>query len=84
MCLACVDWTGLDWTGLVGAAWFPSAQDLIRGTAEADIWSTPLYDREPMAARGKELRGRGGGRVTVIGDACHPMSMFKGEGISSS
>lgn len=54
--------------------WFPCVHELVRGTAAADIWSTPLYDRAPMLALPKHL----GARVTVLGDACHPMSMFKG------
>ena len=82
---------------LCSPAWFSCARELIRRTAPADIWSTPLYDREPMQPRpprqsqsqgqrkgkgkGKgqgQGQGQGGGRVTVLGDACHPMSMFKG------
>ena len=61
------------------AEWFPSAHDLIRSTSEKDVWSTPLYDRDPMPSRSRQhYKGSLGGRITVLGDACHPMSMFKG------
>jgi 2-polyprenyl-6-methoxyphenol hydroxylase-like FAD-dependent oxidoreductase len=42
-----------------------------------EAWATPLFDRNAMQLRGKQSNGS---RVTCIGDACHPMSMFKGQG----
>jgi hypothetical protein len=37
-----------------------------------EVWGTALYDRNPMPLRGKDQ----GSRVTVIGDACHPMVRY--------
>ncbi|KAJ1452115.1 hypothetical protein M885DRAFT_329907 [Pelagophyceae sp. CCMP2097] len=45
-------------------------------SATEDVWATPLYDRSamPLPKRAKASR------VTVLGDACHPMTCFKGAG----
>ena len=58
--------------------WFSPVQDLINNTPLQEIWCTPLYDRFscPLKQRNKQTESR----VTVLGDACHPMSMFKGQG----
>eukprot|EP01041_Mallomonas_annulata_P007670 gene7670-15702_t len=60
--------------------WFQPVHDLIRGTVPGEIWATPLYDREPM----EQWRRGEGSRVSVLGDACHPMSMFKGQGANQA
>ena len=60
--------------------WFNPVCDMIRGTPAREVWGTGLYDRDPMPLRGKDQ----GSRVTVIGDACHPMSMFKGQGANQA
>jgi 2-polyprenyl-6-methoxyphenol hydroxylase-like FAD-dependent oxidoreductase len=65
----------------IATDWFPVVGKLIRATHEVDTWSTPLYDRDPMLIRKyvQKIKGKSSrGRVTVLGDACHPMSMFKG------
>ena len=62
------------------AAWFSPVQELIRGSVPGETWATPLYDREPMA----QWRKGAGSRVTVLGDACHPMAMFKGQGANQA
>lgn len=61
--------------------WFDPVQDLIQGTVPDEAWSTPLYDRDAMPLRSK---GTVGSRVTCIGDAAHPMSMFKGQGANQA
>ena len=60
--------------------WFNPVCDMIRGTPAKEVWGTGLYDRDPMPLRSKDQ----GSRVTVIGDACHPMSMFKGQGANQA
>lgn len=58
--------------------WFSPVHELINNTPLQEIWCTPLYDRLscPLQQRNKQNESR----VTVLGDACHPMSMFKGQG----
>ena len=60
--------------------WFDPVCDMINCTPKKEVWGTGLYDRNPMALRGKDQ----GSRVTVMGDACHPMSMFKGQGANQA
>ena len=97
--------------------WFHPVQELILQTPLHDIWTTPLYDRDPMIMRSKssiqelesksqskrkrenntqennvvdvssvlkQLSVKANSCVTVLGDACHPMSMFKGQGCNQS
>jgi 2-polyprenyl-6-methoxyphenol hydroxylase-like FAD-dependent oxidoreductase len=63
------------------ASWFAPVQEMIRSTATGEAWGTPLYDRDAMTLKGKQHVGS---RVTVIGDACHPMAMFKGQGANQA
>ena len=56
------------------ASWFDPVRKLIQSTLEGEVWATPLYDRDAMPLKSKSEKGS---RVTCIGDACHPMSMFK-------
>lgn len=66
-------------------SWFPAVGDLIKATLPGEIWATPLYDRDAMIVlRGNDQIQMGAGRVTVLGDACHPMSMFKGQGANQA
>lgn len=65
--------------------WFSAVHALINATMPGEIWATPLYDRDAMAVlRGPEQHQKRLGRVTVLGDACHPMSMFKGQGANQA
>lgn len=67
------------------AAWFSAVRELLNQTIPTEIWATGLFDRDPMqvsvASAGKKARWS---RVTCLGDACHPMSMFKGPSIRTS
>ena len=62
------------------AGWFAPVQAMIDGTPVGEVWGTGLYDRDPMVLWGRDR----GSRVTVVGDACHPMSMFKGQGTNQA
>lgn len=57
--------------------WMDPVQELLAGTEE--VWATPIYDRTP-----RKLKTQQPSRVTVMGDACHPMSMFKGQGANQA
>lgn len=47
---------------------------LISATEEAAILRTDIYDRDPVKKRW------GAGRVTLLGDAAHPMTPDLGQG----
>ena len=55
------------------------AAALVDGTDPGGLWASRLYDRDAMAV---ESASRS--RVTVLGDACHPMTCFKGAGANSA
>ena len=55
------------------------AAALVDGTDPGSLWASRLYDRDAMAV---ESASRS--RVTVLGDACHPMTCFKGAGANSA
>ena len=55
------------------AGWHPDIQTLI-GAADTDsLYKWALFDREPMAQWGQ-------GRVSLLGDACHPTLPFMAQG----
>jgi len=57
-----------DFTG-----WHSDIQQLIDHADRGSLFKWALYDREPMAKWGK-------GRVTLLGDACHPTLPFMAQG----
>ena len=67
--------------------WMAPVKDMIVNTAEEEVWGTALYDRDTMRVYSKQHPGKLKGLevpryescVTVLGDSCHPQSMFKGQ-----
>jgi salicylate hydroxylase len=55
------------------AGWHSDIQQLIDNVDQDSLFKWALYDREPMPAWGQ-------GRVTLLGDACHPTLPFMAQG----
>lgn len=55
------------------AGWHPDVVQLIDNVDEDSLFKWALFDRAPMARWGK-------GRVTLLGDACHPTLPFMAQG----
>lgn len=71
--------------------WLHPVFNMINETPLTEVWATGLYDRNPMHVYSKQRQGKGNSSmsrtnslVTFIGDACHPMSMFKGQGANQA
>jgi salicylate hydroxylase len=76
-------WTGESWTdrGDVAhalaafAGWHPQLHEILCSVDETFIWA--LFDRAPLPRWSS-------GRVTLLGDACHPMLPFMAQGAAQA
>jgi salicylate hydroxylase len=76
-------WTGESWTdrGVLAEAlaafedWHPQVRAILGSVDETFVWA--LFDRPPLARWSV-------GRVTLLGDACHPMVPFMAQGAAQA
>lgn len=62
--------------------WHTPIPSLLADTPESCISGHPVWDRAQSTP--EELRGKAESHVTVLGDAAHPMSPFKGQGANQA
>lgn len=74
---------------LTARGWHPSLLKLIQETPADRLRTRDLFDREPLAETSvgrlpKLSRAWPDGRVTLVGDAAHPMTPYQGAGGNTS
>jgi salicylate hydroxylase len=60
--------------------WHTPIPEILAATSETLITGYPVYDRELLTSKLLEK----GNQITLIGDAAHPMSPFKGQGANQA
>jgi 2-polyprenyl-6-methoxyphenol hydroxylase-like FAD-dependent oxidoreductase len=63
----------LEMLGRLYDGWLPLVRETIAATADGQLLKTELFDRPPSRVWGR-------GRITLLGDAAHPMTPHMGQG----